>query len=694
MVHRVAFRCLALLASVVACTDRPNHGRPLGALCEASEQCESGLCYAGACLDPEGDADGDGLASGLELSLGLDPLDADSDGDAKPDGVEVGPDTTRPLDSDGDGKIDARESASADVDQDCIPDERDPADQAPDPSACPEVQVAFAEPSDWYTSEAGKAVTVALTLAEAPPVDVTLALDGGIEGAVTPASVTFTPDTWNVFQTIAVTGLDDALGDGHVDYEVTARVTSKLTRGGGTLSLVNADNDRMATTPTADDFASQRTPGLWADDPTQRATAAIRDGQLEMKADARGVRGPVGAGLGVDADLAVLRRFAGDVTVTAVEGQTGGVSGVLRLVFQDPLYRGSSRQGTIGLDVSVGRDSPTAPLVATAAIWSCANVTCTTHYATPPIVAQDGGLLMIPTAVGARHHLEVAIDPAARAVTWTVDARVFTADWSTFPVLDFSWLARAELGAFALGEAAAPAATLDLQVAVAFDDIAVDGAPWDDFDRGRLADARWLGPLLATSIVDGAFVASAQGDTSYFDTGLAFAAPETIAGFAATATLIVVADPTGPTGPAGAPSSRASAAAAGNALARAGGYFGRGEVLVPGGDPARGDVLAELAIYSGRVVAFVGSPAGSWIGDHGRAVIGVPRRLLVYWDGRDFTLQVDDAPLLYRPAHDGLTLIGPPRTARKWLSVQGHPTDRLTTLITATFDDVAIIPAL
>jgi MYXO-CTERM domain-containing protein len=53
------------------------------------------------------DADGDGLLNGEEELLGTDPYEADSDGDTVLDFDEVGGDPSAPLDTDGDGIIDA-----------------------------------------------------------------------------------------------------------------------------------------------------------------------------------------------------------------------------------------------------------------------------------------------------------------------------------------------------------------------------------------------------------------------------------------------------------------------------------------------------------------------------------------------------------------------------------------------------------
>ena len=76
------------------------------------------------------DPDNDGLPSAVERRLGTDPDDADTDDDGLPDGAEVG-DPSAPRDTDGDGRIDALESARADRDGDCLPDQLDADDASP-----------------------------------------------------------------------------------------------------------------------------------------------------------------------------------------------------------------------------------------------------------------------------------------------------------------------------------------------------------------------------------------------------------------------------------------------------------------------------------------------------------------------------------------------------------------------------------
>ena len=90
---------------MVACGD--DERRPVNAACDRSDDCASGLCAVGTCLDPEGDNDLDGLINGLEAALGSNPLDADTDGDDIDDADELNNLANRDSDGDGIADIDA-----------------------------------------------------------------------------------------------------------------------------------------------------------------------------------------------------------------------------------------------------------------------------------------------------------------------------------------------------------------------------------------------------------------------------------------------------------------------------------------------------------------------------------------------------------------------------------------------------------
>ena len=79
----------------------------------------------------QNDSDGDGLTDSQEATLGTDPNNSDTDGDGIGDAAEVGPNVNAPLDSDGDGVINALESSITDTDGDGVANQSDPANTSP-----------------------------------------------------------------------------------------------------------------------------------------------------------------------------------------------------------------------------------------------------------------------------------------------------------------------------------------------------------------------------------------------------------------------------------------------------------------------------------------------------------------------------------------------------------------------------------
>ncbi len=95
---------------VDACATDKKCGLLLGDACTANpanDPCRGALACDANSKVCDTDTDSDGLTDTQEKTLGTDPNNADSDGDGLKDGVEVGADAKKPIDSDGDGKIDA-----------------------------------------------------------------------------------------------------------------------------------------------------------------------------------------------------------------------------------------------------------------------------------------------------------------------------------------------------------------------------------------------------------------------------------------------------------------------------------------------------------------------------------------------------------------------------------------------------------
>ena len=109
--------------------------------------------------------------------------------------------------------------------------------------------------SGLTTTEAGGTATFTVVLTTQPTADVTIGLSTSdvTEGAVSPASLTFTPANWNTPQTVTITGVNDFLDDGDIAYSiVTAAATSADSTYAGRdvsdVSVTNTDNDSAGIT--------------------------------------------------------------------------------------------------------------------------------------------------------------------------------------------------------------------------------------------------------------------------------------------------------------------------------------------------------------------------------------------------------------------------------------------------------------
>ena len=142
------------------------------ATCVADSQCESGLCMSNRCVALHADEDGDGLTNLAERIVGSNAFLGDTDADGIGDAIEVGGDPPAPhaaLDSDADGVLDVFESAVADADLDCLPDQYDATDSDGTAQTAPEA-AALRELHCDYTGVCGTSeVEVVVTCDEGVP---------------------------------------------------------------------------------------------------------------------------------------------------------------------------------------------------------------------------------------------------------------------------------------------------------------------------------------------------------------------------------------------------------------------------------------------------------------------------------------------------------------------------------------------
>ncbi|TNE86349.1 MAG: hypothetical protein EP330_21655 [Deltaproteobacteria bacterium] len=101
-------------------------------------------------------------------------------------------------------------------------------------------------PPTGTTTEAGGTETVSLVLTSAPTADVfvDLASTDTTEGTVSVATLTFGTGNWSTPQTVTVTGVDDALVDGTISYQLTTTVRSSDSAYDG-LAAADVDLDNL-----------------------------------------------------------------------------------------------------------------------------------------------------------------------------------------------------------------------------------------------------------------------------------------------------------------------------------------------------------------------------------------------------------------------------------------------------------------
>ncbi len=109
------------------------------------------------------------------------------------------------------------------------------------------------------TGEDGTKANFTLVLNTQPTADVTIGLntDNVAEGTVSPASITFTPANWKTAQPVTVTGVNDSIADGDIDYKILTGATvstdpiySNLDVADVSLSNKDDDTAGISITPT------------------------------------------------------------------------------------------------------------------------------------------------------------------------------------------------------------------------------------------------------------------------------------------------------------------------------------------------------------------------------------------------------------------------------------------------------------
>jgi hypothetical protein len=116
-------------------------------------------------------------------------------------------------------------------------------------------KIAVTAKNNLKTSETGATVKFTVRLGTAPTANVIVPLSStnNREGAVEPASLTFTPQNWSVDQSVTVTGRNDCAPDGNVAYQVlSGKAVSTdpnyIGLSGTPVSLVNTDDGDLAGT--------------------------------------------------------------------------------------------------------------------------------------------------------------------------------------------------------------------------------------------------------------------------------------------------------------------------------------------------------------------------------------------------------------------------------------------------------------
>ena len=110
--------------------------------------------------------------------------------------------------------------------------------------------ISVSSPSGSTTTEAGGTVTFTVQLDSQPTANVTIPISSSdtSEGTVSASSLTFTSANWNQPQTVTVTGVDDSVVDGDVNYTIVIGAAdssdvSYIALNPADINLTNQDDD-------------------------------------------------------------------------------------------------------------------------------------------------------------------------------------------------------------------------------------------------------------------------------------------------------------------------------------------------------------------------------------------------------------------------------------------------------------------
>lgn len=148
------------------------------------------------------------------------------------------------------------------------------------------------------TSEDGHSATFQVVLTSPPtaPVVIPLAVSDASEGSISVTSLTFTPQQWQVSQTVTVTGLDDTVIDGPIAYQVLLGAISSSdlryhSLDPADVSLTNIDNDTLVTRFYVVNDASQNRTFEYASDGTAIENYSLNSGNSAPKGVATTTQG-------------------------------------------------------------------------------------------------------------------------------------------------------------------------------------------------------------------------------------------------------------------------------------------------------------------------------------------------------------------------------------------------------------------